>query len=372
MKITQLHDYHKKKAKLAEFAGYEMPLWYSSTLEEHMAVRNYAGAFDVSHMGRIVVSGRHSTDLLERLVPTNVATQPVGKSFYTLFLNEEGGIIDDLIIMKLSDSHYLLVVNAANSAIDLNHILHGSEGLEVDVNDITSDTAMIAVQGPSSRTVLQPLVGINLAELKRFRCTETTITGHPCIISRTGYTGEDGFEVIIHGVNTRDPSKALHVWDEITKAAKPCGLAARDTLRLEAGYPLHGADIDTNTNPFEAELSWVISPEKQGYIGYRAIATAREVQPRRLRRGLILEEMIPRHGFEVVLPNGKKVGEVTSGSFSPVIKKGISLAYLDVFHAEPGESVLVRVRGVDAPAHVVRPPFYDEKVYGWKRQDNSK
>lgn len=372
MKITPLHDFHKKNAKLTEFAGYEMPLWYSSTLDEHTAVRNHVGAFDVSHMGRIVVSGRNSTELLERLVPTNVATQPSGKSFYTLFLNEDGGIIDDLIIMKLSDRRYLLVVNAANSTIDINHIVDNSNGLEVDVNDITSDTAMMAVQGPSARAALQPIAGINLVELKRFRCTEATIAGYSCIISRTGYTGEDGFEVIIHDTSAHDPSKALHVWEEITKAAKPCGLAARDTLRLEAGYPLHGADIDSHTNPFEAELSWVISLEKREYIGQRAIAIARAAPPKRVRRGLVLEEMIPRHGFEVLLSNGKKIGDVTSGSFSPVIKKGISLAYLDANHAEPGESVLVKVRGVNAPARVVRPPFYDESMYGWKREDKSK
>ena len=363
LKETPIHSYHVEHAKMTEFAGYDMPLWYSTTTAEHMAVRNSSGIFDVSHMGRFEVNERRAGGFLEGLVPTQVQQQPVGKAFYTLLLNDRGGIIDDLIISKLAEDRYLMVVNAANAETDMRQIMaHAPSGLAI--RDVTETSAMIAVQGPAAQSSLQPLTPLDLAQLKRFRCAETTILGNPGLISRTGYTGEDGFEVILTGL---DPgtSKALDVWERLAVTSAPCGLGARDSLRLEAGYPLHGSDIDQDTDPFQAELSWVISARKSGYVGSDAIRELGAKPPAIIRRGLVLDEGIPRHGFQV-FEQSEPAGTVTSGTFSPVLRKGIALSKVRST-VEANSPVTVRVRDSQEPARMVKPPFYDERIYGWKR-----
>jgi len=365
-KATQLHGYHAKHAKLTEFAGYEMPLWYTTTTDEHLAVRNASGIFDVSHMGRFMVRGAEATSFLEGLVPTNVQSQSPGKAFYTLLLNDRGGIIDDLIIIRLSEDSYLLVVNAANAQIDMRHIAGhapGSLGLE----DLTASTAMFAVQGPMASESLQPLTDLDLGQLKRFRSAGTKIMGAESLVSRTGYTGEDGFEVIIYDATNERPEKATKVWEKLATTSAPCGLGARDSLRLEAGLPLHGSDMDQDTNPFEADLAWVLSAGKVGYVGSDVIAEFRKLPPVATRRGLVLESGIPRHGFEVVDADGA-VGTVTSGTFSPILHKGIGLARVRQDHSDFGTKVGVQVRGSRQEGTIVKPPFYDEQLYGWKRQ----
>ncbi len=365
LRTTQLHEYHAKHAKLTEFAGYEMPLWYTTTIDEHLAVRNGSGIFDVSHMGRFMVEGDKATSFLEELVPTNVQSQPPGKSFYTLLLNDRGGIIDDLIIEKLSDNRYMVVVNAANAQTDMAHMsTHAPNDL---VEDMTPSTAMIAVQGPGAQQSLQPLVDHDLGQLKRFRCTETRVAGEDALMSRTGYTGEDGFEVIIYGASNDHPRGAMQIWEKLAKTSAPCGLGARDSLRLEAGFPLHGSDIDQNTSPFEADLSWVLSAGKTGFIGSAALAESGAQHPRTIRRGLVLDSGIPRHGFEVAGASGA-LGTVTSGTFSPIIRKGIALCRVSNDAAEFGTRVGVKVRDSLQGAVVTKPPFYDERLYGWKRQ----
>jgi aminomethyltransferase len=367
---TQLFEYHSSHGKLTEFAGYEMPLWYSTITEEHMAVRNGCGIFDVSHMGRFSVHGRDAARFLEGLVPTDVQSQPSGKAFYTLLLNEEAGIIDDLIIIRKADTDFLVVVNAANMRQDLDHMLRHSEGHDVRVDDMTERTVMIAVQGPGAVPALQPLVSADLQELKRFRSIDTGVLGNRCTVSRTGYTGEDGFEVIIQDVTVENPANALTVWNALTRTATPCGLGARDSLRLEAGYPLHGSDIDEKTNPFEAGLSWVVSADKAGYVGSEAVSKFRTVSSGYARRGIVLDEGIPRHGFGVLDAQFRVVGQVTSGTFSPILRKGIALARVrkDIGDSSPA---LVEVRGERKSARYVKPPFYDETLYGWKRQGKS-
>jgi aminomethyltransferase len=363
-KRTLLYPYHADHAKLTEFAGYEMPLWYSTTTAEHMAVRNSTGVFDVSHMGRFEVGGSRAGGFLEGLVPTQVQQQPVGKAFYTLLLNDRGGIIDDLIITKLAEDRYVMVVNAANAETDMRQILdHAPSGQPV--HDFTDTSVMIAVQGPNAQTSLQPLTPIALAQLKRFRCAETTILGNAGMISRTGYTGEDGFEVILTGLDPGNPSKALSVWERLLETSAPCGLGARDSLRLEAGYPLHGSDIDQETDPFEAELSWVISAGKVGYVGSDAIRELGAKPPAVIRRGLVLDQGIPRHGFQV-FEESEPAGTVTSGAFSPVLHKGIALGKVKST-VEAGSPITVQVRDSREPARMVKPPFYDEQIYGWKR-----
>ena len=369
LRTTQLYEYHAKHAKLTEFAGYEMPLWYTTTTDEHMAVRNASGIFDVSHMGRFMVKGSQAGPFLEGLVPTNVQSQPQGKAFYTLLLNDGGGIIDDLIIEKLSDDRYMVVVNAANSKTDLEHMVAlAPRGFEI--NDLTSGSAMVAVQGPKATDSLQPLTDLNLSQLKRFRCAETKVAGEEALVSRTGYTGEDGFEVIVYGASNERPQGAMRVWERLAATSTPCGLSARDSLRLEAGLPLHGSDIDQNTSPFQADLSWVISSGKTNFVGSKAIAEAAGQHPQSIRRGLVLDVGIPRHGFKIEGASGY-VGVVTSGGFSPLIRKGIALCSVGYGNSGFGTKVSVNVRDAPQGATVTKPPFYDERLYGWKRQKDN-
>jgi aminomethyltransferase len=366
LKDTQLHSYHANHAKLTEFAGYEMPLWYTTTTDEHMAVRNRSGIFDVSHMGRFLVEGSKATGFLEELVPTTVGTQPAGKAFYTLLLNDKGGIIDDLIIERLSDNQYMVVVNAANAETDMVHMTgNAPHGLEV--KDLTGSTAMVAVQGPGAAESLQRLTDLNLSQLKRFRCAETKVAGESALVSRTGYTGEDGFEVIVYGTSNERPEGALKVWEGLASTSAPCGLGARDSLRLEAGFPLHGSDIDQSTNPYQADLAWVISAGKTGYVGSSALGESGAKDPSSVRRGLVLDSGIPRHGFEISDPSGR-LGTVTSGTFSPVVKKGIALGSVSRDRSEFGNKVTVTVRDSQQAATITKPPFYDERLFGWKRQ----
>ena len=366
LRTTQLYGYHSKHAKMTEFAGYEMPLWYTTTTDEHMAVRNRSGIFDVSHMGRFMVKGRQAGPFLEGLVPTNVQSQPPGKAFYTLLLNEGGGIIDDLIIEKLSDDRYMVVVNAANAKDDMEHMVALSP-LGFEINDMTPDSAMVAVQGPKAADSLQPLTGLDLTQLKRFRCAETKVAGEEALVSRTGYTGEDGFEVIVYGASNEHPGGAMRVWERLAATSTSCGLGARDSLRLEAGFPLHGSDIDQSTNPYQADLAWVISAGKTGFVGSKAIAEAAMHNPQSIRRGLVLDMGIPRHGFEIEGALGS-VGIVTSGGFSPIIKKGIALCRVTYNNSTIGTKVKVDVRDALQGATVTKPPFYDERLYGWKRE----
>ncbi len=366
LRTTQLHGYHAGHAKLTEFAGYEMPLWYTTTTDEHLAVRNGSGIFDVSHMGRFVARGNQACSFLEELVPTSVQSQPPGKSFYTLLLNERGGIIDDLIIEKLSDDRYVVVVNAANSKTDMEHMeAHAPRGFTLE--DVTPSTAMIAVQGPKAQQALQPLTDLDLAQLKRFRCAETRVAGADALVSRTGYTGEDGFEVIVYGASNDHPDRATLVWEKLAETSTPCGLSARDSLRLEAGFPLHGSDIDQSTNPYQADLAWVISAGKTGFVGSEALSEPDAQHPPTVRRGLVLDSGIPRHGFQVTADSGA-VGTVTSGTFSPMIKKGIALCHLVRSSSDFGTKVGVEVRDLKQEAVVTKPPFYDQQLYGWKRQ----
>ena len=366
MKRTPLYDFHVKNGKVVEFAGYDMPIWYSSITEEHLAVRNRAGIFDVSHMGRVVVRGADAAQFIERLVPTDSSSQPAGKSFYTLLLNPLGGIIDDVIIIKRSDD-YLIVVNAANRAKDFEHIRNLSNSYRVDLEDITDDTTMIAIQGPEAIQALQPLSAANLSEIRRFTHTRSKVGKSDATITRTGYTGEDGFEIILYDSGIRDNTAAASIWGDLATRASPCGLGARDSLRIEAGLPLYGSDIDETTNPIEAGLSWVVSKGKTGYVGDEAIARYRTTQPRRLRRGITMADKIPRHGFVITDEAGRQIGEITSGTFSPLLRKGIAMGYINTPDWQVGGTVQVVVRGSPSQGKIVKPPFYDETAYGWKR-----
>lgn len=343
-----------------------MPLWYTSVIEEHLAVRNNAGIFDVSHMGRVIIDGPDATKLVESLVPTSASTQPPGKSFYTLLLNHDGGIIDDLIILRMDDG-YLLVVNAANKAKDVSHIQAISANYSVRIHDSTDSSTMIAIQGPRAIEALQPLTSADLSSIKRYTHVAANIGGSRATITRTGYTGEDGFEVILYDTGVQDDSIALNVWRSLSTRAKPCGLGARDSLRMEAGLPLYGSDIDDSTNPYEADLSWVLTKGKTNYVGSESLERYSKAPLSRIRRGIVLRDKIPRHGFPITSPAGETIGRVTSGTFSPILKKGIALAYVNPAHANIGDAIEVIVRDAPAEGTITKPPFYDEKRYGLKR-----
>lgn len=341
-----------------------MPIWYTSTVEEHMAVRNHVGIFDVSHMGRLDIRGSDAASLTEKMLPTEVAKQPNGKSVYTLLLRSDGGIIDDLIVLKMEDERYLFVVNAASKEKDLRHIQASGAGLDFQLEDVTDATTMIAVQGPSAIEALQPLTPLPLAGMKRFTHILSTVTGIPAIVTRTGYTGEDGFEIIVYDA----AQGAIRVWDALAKAATPCALGARDSLRLEAGLPLYGSDMDESTNPFEADLAWVISKDKQGYVGCEKLAAARLEGPARIRRGVLTDEGIPRRDFKIADQTGNEIGAVTSGTFSPLLRRGIAMGYIRTPSPQVGEPVKVLIRGTTTNGRIVKYPFYDDSLYGWKRK----
>jgi len=364
MKRTPLYEFHRAHGKMVEFAGYEMPIWYTSTMEEHMAVRNDAGIFDVSHMGRINVSGPDAWRFIEGLFPTDIGKLPNGKSVYTLLLNEDAGIIDDLIVLKVDDARYLVVVNAASRAKDVKHMEQSGAGLNFRMDDITDATTMIAVQGPSAVQALQPLTPLPLAGMKRFTHAVSTVKGIRTMITRTGYTGEDGFEIILYDA----ASGSLAVWEALTKGATPCALGARDSLRLEAGLPLYGSDMDEATNPLEADLGWVISKDKQSYVGWPKLSSFMQQGPARVRRGIVMDERIPRRDFKVTDQAGAQIGVVTSGTFSPMLKRGIAMAYVKTPSSELGKPVKVVVRDAPSDGKITKFPFYDDSLYGWKRK----
>jgi aminomethyltransferase len=363
LKHTPLYEFHRKHGKMVEFAGYEMPIWYTSTMEEHMAVRNHAGIFDVSHMGRVDVTGPDAGRFVENLFPTGIGKQPNGKSVYTLLLNKDAGIIDDLIVLKMEPERYLVVVNAASRAKDLKHMEESGDGLNFRMDDITEASTMIAIQGPSAIEALQPLTPLPLAGVKRFTHSFSTVKGIRAVITRTGYTGEDGFEIIVYDA----ASGAIAVWEALAKSATPCALGARDSLRLEAGLPLYGSDMDEATNPLEADLGWVISKDKQSYVGWQRLASLMQQGPSKVRRGIVMDERIPRRDFKVTDQAGAEIGVVTSGTFSPILKRGIAMGYVKTPSPQLGEAVKVVVRDSPSGGKIAKFPFYDDSLYGWKR-----
>ena len=370
-KRSHLYSYHERNGRMVEFAGYSMPLWYKGISEEHLAVRNSAGLFDVSHMGRFLVQGPDSYACLNHLLPSELAKLQEGGATYSVLCNEEGGIVDDVVVLRLSPERFLMIVNAANIEKDFSWITRHSTGYRVELADETGKIALLALQGPLAKPILEALTGADLRGMKRFTHRATDIDGARVILSRTGYTGEDGFELLVLDSPVSDPEKAENVWDRIlseygSRGVLPCGLGARDTLRLEAGLCLYGQDIDETTGPFEANLGWLVSLEKKDFVG-KAALEARKGNRGRRRMGLEMEAGgIPRHGCEVLI-EGRPIGTVTSGTFSPLLKKGIAMGYLPEADASPGGRVEVSIRAKRWPAMITNPPFYDTQRYGWRR-----
>jgi aminomethyltransferase len=351
LKRTPLHERHRAAgAKLIPFAGFEMPVSYAGLRQEHLAVRQVAGVFDVSHMGQIETTGPGAAALLQRLLTNDVARIETGGAQYSCLCREDGGVLDDLFTYRLAGGRYLTVTNAANHERDLAWFSdHGSE-FGAEVTDAADRYAMLAVQGPKAREIVGAIAGGELPP--RMRTAELAVAGNRALVCGTGYTGEDGVEMLV------GPDSAPGLWDELVgRGATPAGLGARDTLRLEVCFHLYGNDLSTDRNPIEAGLGWCCK-EKTGFIGSEAIARAREAgTPERLAPFVLTEKGIPRHGNPVVL-GSERVGEVTSGTHSPSLGIGIGMAYLRAQLAEPGTEVQIDVRGKLRAARVQSKPLY--------------
>ncbi len=350
---TPLHAAHNKLgARMVPFAGWDMPVMYSSILDEARAVRNKCGIFDISHMGRLYIEGEDALALLQRTTTNDVGTLGLGKAHYSLIPNPEGGIIDDIIVYRVGPSRFLVVINASNSDKDIDWLkTHASSGVQFNV--VTNDTVMIAVQGPDAvDLVARTLKSPEVKEIDRFCFAplEFAAEGSKFAITacRTGYTGEDGFELIAPA----DAGERL--WGSLMEqGAVPCGLGARDTLRIEAGYPLYGHEIDDFTSPVEALLMWAVSLTKGEFIGRESIVSLKAGKPTRKLMGLkSVQRMQPRQGY-TLFSNGEKIGTITSGTFSPVNNLTLAMAYVDSWAAVPGTVVQIQVRDKYVDAEII-------------------
>ncbi len=345
-------------AKIVPFAGFEMPLQYTGVIEEHRAVRTAVGLFDVSHMGEFDVRGPGAAAYLDQLTPTRISALPPGKAHYTGLLTPAGTFVDDILVYRLAAEHFIVVVNAANVAKDWAWFVEHRPASGVTLRDMSAEYALIAVQGPKALPLVARLAsGFDALAVKYYHLTEGQVAGRPVIAARTGYTGELGYELFT-SLDDAGP-----VWDALLDAgaadgARPAGLAARDTLRLEAAMPLYGNDIDETTTVLEAGLEWVVDFTKDDFHGRAALLAQKEKGVPRLRVGFELREKgIARHGNGVLL-DGAPVGEVTSGTWAPHLERAIGMTYLPAARALPGTPFEVDVRGRRLPAEVVPLPFY--------------
>jgi aminomethyltransferase len=353
LKRTPLFEEHLALgARMVPFAGWEMPVQYAGIIEEHRAVRRSAGVFDVGHMAEFRVFGFGAFDFLQRMLTNDLhKIAELGQAQYTLMLDEDGHIIDDLIVYHTGDLEYLIIANAGNHETDFEWLsAHAPDDLELV--DESERTSLIALQGPEAIRIVEELAGEGFKVPERFTIAEATLGSVPALVARTGYTGEDGVEIVTGARFAAQLWRAILSFAEVT----PAGLGARDTLRLEMGYPLYGSDMDRTIDPISAGLGWVVPKVKTGYIGAEAVAAIRESGPALKLVGLTVDGGIPRHGY-AVLHEGAVVGKVASGSFSPTLEGGIATAYVPAELAAPGTRLDVEIRKKTAAATVVKPPF---------------
>lgn len=370
LKKTHIYQYHAEHGNVVDFGGYAMPVWYEGIIAEHTAVREACGIFDTSHMGRVYAEGPDVVKFLDYVDTNDISSLTDGKGIYGNMCKPDGGIVDDLIVYRMSAEKFLVVYNAGNRAKDFAWLQKHTKGFKVKLTDMSDKIGMIAIQGPKAVEVLAKISTPDPATIERFNIGSLKISGFDCLAARTGYTGEDGFEVFILDDPVATPTKSLKVWDDMVAAgAKPCGLGARDSLRLEAGLWLYGNDIDETTNPIEAGLKWVVKMKKPSYFnGRKALEGIIEKGVTRTLVGIQLTERgIPRHGYEVY-DGEKKIGVVTSGGLAPTLNESIALAYLPLEYKEVGKEVQVKIRANLVKGKIVKHhPFYDETKYGWKR-----
>ena len=363
LKKTPLHATHEVLgARMMAFGGFDMPVQYTSIINEHNAVRERAGLFDVSHMGEVLVRGPRALDFVQNLVTNDAARLYDGKAMYAVMCQEDGGAVDDLLVYRMDEERYLLVINASNIEKDLAWMrAHNPMGTELE--DVSEETALLAIQGPKAPAIVQKLTDVDLDDVKYYHFAEMPpgafVGCKRAILSRTGYTGEPGFEIYC------EAEKATDVWAALMDAGQAdglqaAGLGARDTLRLEAGYCLYGNDLTEETNPLEAGLGWTVKLDADDFVGKSALERVKAEGPQRKLVGLVMEARgIPRPGYEI-LAEGEAVGGVTSGTQSPVLGKGIALGYVpnEAAYTEPGRPLEVSLRGRPAPATVQKPPFH--------------
>lgn len=356
MKKTVLFDRHEKlNAKIVDFAGFLMPVSYSSVNEEHLHVRNNVGVFDVSHMGEIEISGSNSFNLVQYLCSNDISKLKIGKAQYNCLTNDKGGIIDDLIVYRVESEKYLLIVNASNILKDWEWINKQNIKFNSLIVNLSDKLSLLAVQGPEAQALCQKFTSEDLSLLPNYSFIISSFAGiENIIISKTGYTGSGGFELYIPNKN------AIDIWDALFNCKgfdlKPIGLAARDTLRIEMGYCLYGNDIDEETSPEEANLRWITKVDTS-FIGHKIIdKQIKKGSKRKLIGFKLIEKSIPRSGYEVFDINSKLIGKVTSGTFSPVLKKGIGLAYLDSVNIKD-DLIYIKIRNNLSKAEIVKTPF---------------
>jgi len=356
VKRIPLHEVHVSLgAKMMPFAGFEMPVRYSSDKDEHFCVREGVGVFDVSHMGEFMLRGPGALDLIQRVTSNDASKMEDGQAQYSCLPNDQGGIVDDLIVYRMGPEEYMLVVNASNIDKDWNWIQSKNTD-EVDMEDVSEDIVLLAVQGPKAVATLQKLTEVDLSEIGFYRFTKGELAGVDMIISGTGYTGSGGFELYI------PYDKGLEVWNRIFEAGaefgiKPIGLGARDTLRLEMGYCLYGNDITDTTSPLEAGLGWITKFTKEFTNSKKLLKQKEAGVSRKLIGFELIDGGIPRHDYKLMSPDGKEIGVVTSGTMSPSLNKGIGMGYVKSEFAAPGTEIAVEIRGKLQKAVSVKPPF---------------
>jgi len=358
MKNTALTSTHiELGAKMVPFAGYNMPVSYEGVNIEHETVRKAVGVFDVSHMGEFLITGEHALALIQKIGSNDAAKLTDGKAQYSCMPNADGGIVDDLIIYRFNEEKYLLVVNASNIEKDWNWISQHNT-MDATMRDLSDEYSLLAIQGPKAAEAMQSLTDVDLSAIKFYTFQVAPFAGaENVIISATGYTGSGGFEIYVKN------DDAQRVWDRVFEAGadygiKPIGLAARDTLRLEMGFCLYGNDIDDTTSPIEAGLGWITKFTKD-FVNSEALKEQKENGPKRKLVGFEIDERgIPRQGYEIVDDSGKVIGNVTSGTMSPSLEKGIGMGYVPVELATPGSKINIQIRKKALPATVVKMPFY--------------
>ena len=362
MKQIPLNQKHiELGAKMVSFAGFEMPVQYSNIIEEHLCVANSVGVFDVSHMGEFLVNGPKALDLIQHIISNDASKLKIGDAQYAYFPNETGGIIDDLLVYKIKDEQYLLVVNAGNIEKDWNWVNKQNEAFGAELKNVSDEYCLFAVQGPKALAVLQKLTPVDLSSIKYYTFVVGSIAEvEYAIISATGYTGAGGFEIYVAN------NKAEKLWEAIFEAGKefgikPIGLAARDTLRIEQGYCLYGNDIDENTSPMEAGLGWVTKFNKS-FVNSIALKKQKEEGVKQKLIGFkLLERGIPRKGYEIYNQTGEKIGIVTSGTQSPSLNQGIGMGFVKTDHTQKGQQIFIQIREKNIPAEIINFPFVSHK-----------
>ncbi len=357
LKRTALHALHRAAgARMMEFAGWEMPVEYTGITQEHLAVRTRAGLFDVSHMGEISVRGPQALSLLQRVTSNDVSRLKVSQAQYTALMYPQGSAVDDCIVYRLAENNFFICVNAANTEKDFDWIVHHNS-LGAEVHNLSADYSQLALQGPRAARILEKVTDCDIRELRNFWCRETSCGGVRGLLARSGYTGEDGFEFYC------SPAESERVWNELLEAGKPeglvpAGLGARNTLRLEAAYPLYGHELDEETTLLEANLGWICNFDKGEFLGRESLLKQRREGTRKKLVGFAMTERgIARDGYRVLI-NGKPAGRVTSGSPAPFLGKNIGLAYLPPEQGAVGQEIQIEIRGKPAAGRVVQLPFY--------------